>query len=267
MTAPEALFECVGDRYRPTERSLGPWGRAVLHGGPVAALLAYAVERERSTPDLLPARLCVNLFRAVPQSPLDLRVRVRRDGRRLKVVEALLEADGTPVSSAVGLLLRKSVEPDIALPQTAGRLDPPEAMPRMQVPSQDVSHATSLEIQGGIRPVPGAPNRGLWVRMPYPVVAGVALTPFTRAAVLSDWTNPVGNYGPEGMNFINADITLYLFREPVGEWLGLEPVARHSTDGIALSDCTVHDRSGPAGRCVTASMTTAYTASGQKPRG
>jgi len=266
MTA-EALFQREGERYHPTECSLGPWGRAILHGGPVAALLAYAVERERSDAELLPARLSVDLFRAVPRAPLELRTRVLRDGKRLKVVEILLEAAGIAVSSAVGLLLRKSAEPDLGLAQAAGHLDPPEAMPPMRVPSEELSHATSLEIRGGVRPVTGQPSRGLWVRMPYPVVAGVELTPFTRTAAASDWTNPVGNYGPAGINFINADITLFLFREPEGEWLGLEPTARHSRDGVALSDCTVLDRTGPAGRCVTTSMATAYTASGAKPRG
>ena len=36
----------------------------------------------------------------------------------------------------------------------------------------------------------------------------------------ADFTNPLANSGDQGLEFVNADYTLYLHRLPVGEWIG-----------------------------------------------
>jgi acyl-coenzyme A thioesterase PaaI-like protein len=263
--AADALFELSGSRYRPTDRSLGPWGRSLLHGGPVAALLAHAVESQAD--GLLPVRLSIDLFRAVPMAPIDVEVQTLRLGSRVHVVAARLLQEGVAVSHGLGLFMRPSAEPAVVLPQSNGCMRPPETYEPVRVPREPISHATSLEIRGRMQHDETTAGNGLWIRTIFPVVDGHALTPFERAAIVSDWTNPVGNYGPDGINFINADITLYLHRAPRGDWHGLQLAARHSTDGIALSDCTMHDVDGPVGRCVTASLATIATASGKRPSG
>jgi acyl-coenzyme A thioesterase PaaI-like protein len=266
--AVEALFERAGSRFVPSERSLGPWGQGVLHGGAVAALLAFAVETaDGADADLLPLRLSVDLYRAVPLAPLEIDVRILRAGRRLRVIAAALAAGGMPVAHGLGLLARPSDEPAAALPQSAGAMRPPGDFVPVPVPREPVSHATSLEIRGRMRHETGVESEGLWIRPLHPVVAGTALTPFTRAATAADWANPVANYGPMGIHFINADITLYLHRPPEGEWLGLAPAARNSRAGIAVSDCTLHDLRGPVGRCLAASLATSEAASGRHPAG
>lgn len=265
--AADALFELCGNQYRPTERSLGPWGRSLLHGGPVAALLAHAVETHPGPPGLSPVRLSIDLFRAVSMAPIDVAVQTLRGGARVHVIAVQLRQEGVAVSHCVALLLRPSAEPAVALPQSSPRMRPPEEYEPMPVASEPLSHAASLEIRGRMRRDQAAAGNGLWIRAIFPVVDGYDLTPFARAAIVSDWTNPVANYGPDGINFINADITLYLYRAPRGEWLALQPAARHSTDGIALSDCAMLDRDGPVGRCVTASLAIEATASGKRPAG
>jgi hypothetical protein len=259
----DALFELTGARYTPTERALGPWGKRRLHGGPVAALLAHVVETHAAGDGLLAVRLSVDLFRAVPMAPMDVEVHTLRRGSRLHVVAATLLQDGAVVSHGVGLRLRRSAEPAVALSQSNPQMKPPATFEQIPVVPEPISHATSLELRGRLV----HDDAGLWVRAKCPVVAGCDLTPFERAAIVSDWMNPVANYGPEGINFINTDITLHLFREPRGEWLGLQPAARHSCEGIALSDGTMHDLDGPVGRCVTASLATQAMASVRRPSG
>lgn len=39
-----------------------------------------------------------------------------------------------------------------------------------------------------------------------------------------------------------------LRRLPSGEWVGLDAVSHAHSDGIGLTDSTVHDESGPLGR-------------------
>ena len=79
--------------YMPTEYSRSPWSLDLLHGGPVAALLARAVDERVSDPSLRLTRLTTDLFRPVPYAPMHVKTEVLRDGRRVKAVRASLYAD------------------------------------------------------------------------------------------------------------------------------------------------------------------------------
>ena len=83
---------------------------------------------------------------------------------------------------------------------------------------------------------------------------GEPLTPFMRAAIAADFTNPFANSGEGGLNFVNADVTLYLHRLPVGEWVGFEVSGHHSAQGVAVAECTVYDEDGPIGRSTVCSV-------------
>ena len=69
-----------------------------------------------------------------------------------------------------------------------------------------------------------------------------------RAAFASDFTNPFANSGSAGLQFVNADITLYLHRLPLGEWLGFEVIEHHAHEGIAVGECIIYDETGALGR-------------------
>lgn len=69
-----------------------------------------------------------------------------------------------------------------------------------------------------------------------------------RAAVLADLGNAVGASLPiEQYTFINADLTVSLHREPVGEWLALDAVSRFGPAGAGVASCVLHDQVGPVG--------------------
>jgi hypothetical protein len=51
--------------------------------------------------------------------------------------------------------------------------------------------------------------------------------------------------------FINPDLTVYLMRPPVGEWVALE-ASTAAAAGVGLADTTLHDEQGPIGRSVQA---------------
>ena len=52
--------------------------------------------------------------------------------------------------------------------------------------------------------------------------------------------------------FINPDLTLYIEREPVGEWICLESETRISADGIGLAESVLYDQRGRVGRATQA---------------
>ena len=91
-----SLFELAGDRCLPTELATGPWSRAALHGGPVAALLAHRLETEPGGEALFPARLTLELLRPVDHQPMDLTVEVLRPGKKVRVLEARLTRPDDP---------------------------------------------------------------------------------------------------------------------------------------------------------------------------
>ncbi|MCW3064517.1 MAG: hypothetical protein JWN32_1689, partial [Solirubrobacterales bacterium] len=92
-----------------------------------------------------------------------------------------------------------------------------------------------------------------WYRLRVPVVAGASITPLQRAAAAADF----GNGASAALDwtryvFINPDLTLYLEREPVGEWVCLDARTTVEPDGIGLAVSVVRDERGPIGRAAQA---------------
>ncbi len=89
-----------------------------------------------------------------------------------------------------------------------------------------------------------------WARLLVPVVPGEEPTPWQRAVGIADFGNGLSAVVPfDGTSlFINPDLTVHLWREPVGEWIGLDAVTRTSPTGIGLAESAVWDRSGRVGR-------------------
>ena len=52
---------------------------------------------------------------------------------------------------------------------------------------------------------------------------------------------------PARYTFVNADLTVYLHRAPVGEWVGLEAVTVPEPTGIGLTRSRLWDHDGPFG--------------------
>jgi hypothetical protein len=97
-------------------------------------------------------------------------------------------------------------------------------------------------------------QKRVWLREKYPLVEGEPLTPFVRVAGCSDYASPLANMGERGLDYVNADITLYLHRLPVGEYIGFEVDSHESQDGIAVGDTTVYDVEGAIGRSVVCAV-------------
>ena len=80
-----------------------------------------------------------------------------------------------------------------------------------------------------------------------------------RAALAADLPNPLANSGAEGLQFINADLTLFLGRPPVSEWIGVEVAGHLGHEGTAVGSCTLYDTAGAIGSssvCAVANATT-----------
>ena len=105
------FFKRDGERFVPTEFAKGPWGPTSLHGRVVIGLLGAEIERRHGDPEMIPARLTVDMFKLPDLSPLEVKTRVVREGYRIRVIEAELFSAGVSVALATSQILRRTGPP------------------------------------------------------------------------------------------------------------------------------------------------------------
>jgi hypothetical protein len=211
----------------------------MLNGRNLAGMVAWATERDHGDVAYQPARLTVDMFRAVPLEPCQLVTRLVRDGHRVKVVDVSIRQGPLEVSRGSVVLLRRG--------------DPPPGSV-VAAPEWDAPDPESLPVLDGgppweTRPVAAgaAFGRAVWARERAAFVEGEVHSPFLRAALSSDVTNLLANSGDRGLGYINADVTLYLARSPVGEWIGVEATDHGAAEGVAFGSSSLYDRDGRIG--------------------
>ena len=248
----DALYHPDGDRFVPTEATIGPWDRSAQHGGPPAALLARAVEQVDAVVPMQVTRLTYDLLRPVPLQPLEVRTEVVRDGKRISVVEAGLWADGTLVMRASALRIRVA---DLELPAAAAASDdvPPlpvgEGEEAILLGGGNAYNDLGIEIRflhGGFQHMgPGT----AWVRLRLPLVAGEEPSPLVRAAAAADLGNGVSSVlNQKEWLYINPDLTVHLSRPPVGEWIAVRAVTHPGPSGAGMAESALYDSKGRIGR-------------------
>lgn len=252
-----AFFEqdgADGRLYLPGDFCRGPWNRNSLHGRAVAALLAYGIEQHVPDANWHIARLTVDMFRLAPHAPTILRTALVRDGNRIRSVDAALFIEEVEAARASGLILRRSDVPatswdrssaPVALPEDGTPMDPGEG------PFGD--HRDGWEVRQ-VRPSGGGDPSIAWLRMAHPLVEGEPTSAFVRAAGSADYANPHSNRSEPRRAFINADMSLHLFRYPEDAWIGFEVAAHDSVGGVAIGSCVLRDLDGPIGRSTVAAI-------------
>ncbi|GAB4324027.1 MAG: thioesterase family protein [Dehalococcoidia bacterium] len=261
----EPLFRRTGDTYVPTAMTVGPWSPGALHGGPPTALLARAVEHVAASRGLQVSRLTVDLFRAVPMAPLQVRTKVVREGRRIVAVQASIIAGDVEVSRASGLLLLPSESDDTspAEPPPPGPAGLPDLLSAMRGPGGERPFPPMFLDAVDARFVAGEGGDGqpaAWFRLPVPLVDGEEPTPFQRLAAVSDFGNLLANFDPSrrrGPGYINTDTTIYLLRYPVSEWVCLRAERRRVQGGLGLVEVAQFDEQGWYGHSAHARLANA----------
>lgn len=257
----EALFQRDGELYVPTPACGSPWSPQHLHGGPVVGLMAHAVEQASGSASLHMARLTVDLLRPAPSSPLRLSTRLVRGGKRLQILEASLLAGDTEVARASALFLESkpvTVPPHGSFP--SAQFSPPSGpveasiaeaagWQKKYLPVGLHSTVKAVLIEG----VTACGHGAAWLKLPLPLVQGIETSPSVMAATLCDLANGVGQLDlSSSVGCINTDVSLYLHRRPISEWLGLDARSRMQESGAGLVETTLFDSQGPVGKVLQA---------------
>jgi hypothetical protein len=252
----DAFFEVLGvGRFLATELTRGPWDPGLQHAGPPAALLGRAVEGHGDRAGLRVARITFEIMRPLPIAELAVATRTLRVGRSVELVEAALRAGEIEVMRATALRIRTAAGLELPGELVPGpRLAGPEAgrvMPFFPT-GQAVGYHTAMEVRfvaGSFRE-PGPATA--WMRMRHPLVPGETPSPLCRVLAAADSGNGISaSLDYQRWRFINPDLTVYLMRPPVDEWVALE-AATTAAAGVGLADTTLHDRQGPIGRAAQA---------------
>lgn len=217
----------------------------MLHGRLLGGLAAVELEEAFGGPGWRATRLTVDMFRPAAMEPVQVAVSSVRDGRRVRVADAVVTCDGHEVCRTTAVFLATSEEPPGTIWEPDRSVWPdPESLP----PPDDDTGAS--ENDGWLfRTVDGGFNSGLhtrvWTNETLPLVDDDELTPLARAAVSGDLACPIANSSDDGLYFINADYTMLLARYPVGGWVGLEVNERMSADGLSIASAIMVDEHGP----------------------
>lgn len=251
------MFHLSEQGFRPTEVARGPWDAGALHGGAPAALIARAFERLPSLEGLALARITYELLRPVPVEDLMLHAEIVRPGKRVQLLEASLQtAAGVEVVRARGLRVRLA---NLDGAPATDVLSPPpgpatgvDRLPRTTPPHQPTFFPAAIEtrfVAGGFGGGPAA----CWFRLKLPLIDGEAPSPLQQLAAAADFGNGISStLDWADYTFINPDLTIYLDREPVGEWIGLDARTTIVPGGVGTAESVLFDERGRVGRAMQA---------------
>ncbi|MBD3648762.1 MAG: thioesterase family protein [Pseudomonadales bacterium] len=258
----DAYFSREDGRYHPNPPCRGPWDPKSLSGSVIVSLLAFQIEQQIDTDEYMPARLTVDMYRLPGFSPIEIRTSLVRDGYRIKVIDAEFIADDMSMARASCQLLRKTANAETKV-WSPEPWDVP--MPE-DIPEPEHAFTDAMKQRRVISGEMGTyGQKRMWMRDLRNLVDDVPLSSWMRAALVADLTNPWANSGQGGLGYINSDVTLYLHRLPLAEWVGTEVVNHHATDGVAIGECWLYDRKGAIGTSSVTSLAQQKRAPGSTP--
>jgi hypothetical protein len=256
----DALFLPDGDRFLPSDFARGPWSPDALHGGPVAALLARTVETVPAGETMHVARMTVELLRPVPVAPLTVSATVVRPGRKVQLVDVRLASDDRDLAWSRVLRIRRL--DDAAEAVTLAHIAPGEAAPAPPNPdevhrhsqparSYRAFHSEGAEMRWAAGEFGAKGPATVWVRLAVPVVPDEVPSPLQRVAAAADFGNGISSVLDfDSHLFINPDLSVYLSRPAMGEWICLDARTTLGTPGVGLAQSVLWDAEGPIGRSI-----------------
>lgn len=260
-----AYFTARGDALLPTDIARSAWKDTQMHGVAVSGALARTAETtlaEIGREDLRPARFTVDLFKPAGMEPCHLIGEVTRQGPRIALIDVTLTQGGVRVARAAALFLKPSEpapgdlwSPDVRPAPPTEQEVPLPTGPRAPYLLSEVPGAKATWTQSFREHQNGA-RKHIW-NTALPVVAGEPVTGFQAVAAFADSASLATNWGSNGVEYINTDITLALARLPEGDEVGLAALDRVEEDGIAVGTAAVLDRQGQIGTVVITSLANA----------
>ena len=238
-----------GGRYRSTVHAQGAWNAHEQHMAPPSGLLAHALELHEPREGLRIARISYEILGLIHAGDCEVTTETLRPGRTIELIQAELSTKGRAVIRATAWRLAQSdtssvaaiEDPRIPMREDCERWDGTTEWPGGYIRSLEMYQA----------PDHRSGNGTVWIRTPYPLIDGVTTPDWVRLMGLVDTANGIAARfppGPGSWAFPNVDLQIHLYRQPSGEWLGIDNAVSFGADGIGLTSSILHDDDGPFGR-------------------
>ncbi len=246
----QPVFEVHGGGFVATPLASGPWNPNAQIGGALAALLARAFERVPAAAGLTVARLTYDFIRPAPIGRLEVHAEVVRPGRRVQLLDGSMLAGGVEVVRARAL---RVLTADAAHAQSEEGAPPPGPahghpgeLPGLHRPRFATDAVEVRFVAGGF----GGGPATAWFRLTRPLVGEETPSALQRLAAASDFGAGLSATLPrDDYLFINPDLTIYVDRRPVGEWICLDSETRIADGvGIGVAESVLYDERGRVGR-------------------
>jgi hypothetical protein len=239
-----AIFEPLGapNRWKPSALAAGPF--AGLQGGAVASLLtaeveALAEERKWGTAVASTAWF----MRPTPMTDLRTQLTVLTEGGRVSVIDNTLWADGEAQPCAtvrVTLSRERAVEIPGFVDEKADAVDPmrfPARAPRAMHGRSWFMDA--MEAREG--------EDATWFRLNHQIIDGAG--PLSTVLGPADWTHGIARPFRNVVADPNPNLTVQLFRQPLGDWVGIRAQTRWRPGvGLGVGSGVLLDLHGEIGR-------------------
>ena len=243
---PSGFYQRIdAETFAATSWTTSPWDARLQHGGPPTALIAHVMCEQFPRDDMRIARVASEFLGAIPIATMRVRTRVLRPGRRIELLEGVLEVDGRDVVST--RVWRIAVQPDGSVPAGATAAQPVPAFADRSAPPSwfdRFPYGRAIEwryVVGGGEPGPAA----VWTRPRYPLIAGEPMTRIDAALLVADSANGVSGELP--MNdwlFVPPSLSIALERYPSGDWVLLDARTSITGDGLGVTTLRLADLDG-----------------------
>lgn len=246
-----AYFVPVGDdRFLPQRACAGAWNPDELHISPVNGLLVHELERwlaERPEDGRQITRISLDYLGVLGFDECELGFEVLRPGRGVELVEGVLSQNGR---AALRARVWRLATGDTSAVE-GGELEPlppvEEARPFDLTTVWPGDYIASLDVRVVRGPSPGRTTA--WITTPLAIVEGTPTADLARFALLVDTANGIAvRRPPEEWHFPNVDLTIHLFRQPEGAWVGFDTSVTFGPNGHGLTSTELYDVHGHVGR-------------------
>ncbi|APX03729.1 MULTISPECIES: thioesterase family protein [Arthrobacter] len=238
-----------GGRFRSTIHAQGAWNAHEQHMAPASGLMADRLDRHEPRDDMRMARLSYEILGLIPGGEFEIVTTTLRPGRTIELLQAELVAAGRVAIRATAWRMITSDTSAVAAVEDGPIPLPEDCKPYDGASVWPGGYIRSLEMRVADGHRPGAGK--VWLRTDHPLTDGNDSSDMARLLGLVDTANGIAARVPPGKDsyaFPNLDLQIHMYRQPQGEWLGLDNAVSFGADGIGLTSTVLHDLSGPFGR-------------------
>ena len=238
-----------GGRFRSTIHAQGAWNEHEQHMAPASGLMADRLERHDPREDMRMARLSYEILGLIPGGEFHIETSTLRPGRTIELLQAELIANGRVAIRATAWRLVTSDTSAVAAVEESTSATPDDCKPYDGASVWPGGYIRSLEMRVADGHRPGAGK--VWLRTGHPLTDTADSGDMARLTGLVDTANGIAARVPPGRDsyaFPNLDLQIHMYRQPAGDWLGLDNAVSFGADGIGLTSTVLHDLSGPFGR-------------------